>query len=76
MSLLWLSFSSFGLNLKVLILNAVIVIIGIQNWTQFLIHLYYNILILSVCTAIDSAPGYHTDMRPVSLDPVWPERGT
>ncbi len=29
-----------------------------------------------MCTAIDSAPGYHTDVRPVSLDPVWPEKGT
>jgi hypothetical protein len=42
-------------------------------------NLYYNILILSVCSAIDSAPGYHryhTNMRPVSLNPVWPERWT
>ncbi len=39
--------------------------------------LFYNILILCVCVcvwpAIDSAPGHHTDMRPVSLEPVWPE---
>jgi hypothetical protein len=36
-------------------------------------NLYYNILILSVRPAIDSAPGHHTDLRPVSLEPVWPE---
>jgi hypothetical protein len=30
-----------------------------------------------VClTATDSAPGGHTDMRLVSLEPVGPERGT
>ncbi len=28
---------------------------------------------LFVCTAIDSAPGSATDLRPVSLEPVWPE---
>ncbi len=37
-------------------------------------NLYYNILILCVCVcvwpAIDSAPGHHTDTRPVSLEPV------
>jgi hypothetical protein len=35
---------------------------------------YYKILILCVSTAIDSAPGYHTNMRPVSLDSVSPEK--
>jgi hypothetical protein len=28
---------------------------------------------LSVCTAIDSTPGSDTVLRPISLEPVWPE---
>ncbi len=28
---------------------------------------------LSVCPAIDSAPGHDRDMRPISLEPVGPE---
>jgi hypothetical protein len=40
-------------------------------------NLYYNIVILCVCVcvwqAIDSVPGGHTDIRPVSLEPVGPE---
>jgi hypothetical protein len=39
----------------------------------------YNILILCwgvLWPAIDSAPGGHTDMRPVSLKPEWPGEGT
>jgi hypothetical protein len=50
------------------------------NNSTLITNLYYNILILSVflcvCSAIDSAPVYQADMRPVSWDPVWPERGT
>ncbi len=34
-------------------------------------HLYIT-LILCVWLFIDSAPGGHTDLRPVLLEPVWP----
>ncbi len=40
-------------------------------------NLYNNILILFVCfcvwPAVDSAPRGHTDLRPVSLESIWPE---
>ncbi len=36
-------------------------------------NLYYNILILCVWLAIDSAPGHDRDMRSVSLELVGPE---
>jgi hypothetical protein len=46
-----------------------------RNRRRIIFYLYYNILILSLCTATDSASGYHTNMRPVSLNLVWSERG-
>jgi hypothetical protein len=40
------------------------------------IYIIISLFCLFVCVcvkpAIDSAPGGHTDMRPVSLEPVWP----
>jgi hypothetical protein len=43
-------------------------------------NLIYNIqkclsVCLSVWTFIGSAPGPDTDIRPVSLEPAWPEGG-
>jgi hypothetical protein len=43
---------------------------------NLLIYIYiYNTRILCVCVwhSIGSAPGRDTDLRPVSLEPAWPE---
>jgi len=37
------------------------------------LYIQYNTHIPCVCPLIDSAPGHHTDMRSVSLEPVGPE---
>jgi hypothetical protein len=36
-------------------------------------YLCYITRILPVWHSIDSAPGLDTDLRPVSLEPAWPE---
>jgi hypothetical protein len=43
---------------------------------QVKIYIIISLFCLCLCVfvwpAIDLAPGGHTDMRPVSLEPVWP----
>ncbi len=45
----------------------------LQNNKYCIIYMIYNTLILCIWPAIASAPGGHTNLRPVSLEPVWPE---
>jgi hypothetical protein len=37
------------------------------------IYIIISLFCMCVWPAIDSAPGGHRDLSPVSLDPVWPE---
>jgi hypothetical protein len=44
-----------------------------MTWNQIIYIIISVNVCLFVCTAIDSAPGSATILRPISLEPVWTE---